>query len=101
MEAWVICSMHRCAWKENSEVELPFFGVLRSRTGCLKIENFPHASTLPCLLGFTVLGPKESMKVWKRPRLQSVGRVVSNKELLLPSFSYYIDESDPDIVILR
>ena len=29
------------------------------------------------------------------------GRVVSNEELLLPKFSYYIDESDPDIVILR
>ncbi len=29
------------------------------------------------------------------------GGVVSNKELLFPSFSYYLDETDPDIVILR
>jgi len=26
---------------------------------------------------------------------------VSKEELLLPKFDYYIDESDPDIVILR
>jgi hypothetical protein len=32
---------------------------------------------------------------------KSVGRVVSKDELLLPKFDYYLDESDPDIVILR
>ena len=32
---------------------------------------------------------------------RSVGGVVSKDELLLPKFDYYIDESDPDIVILR
>jgi hypothetical protein len=26
---------------------------------------------------------------------------VSKEELLFPSFNYYLDESDPDIVILR
>ena len=29
------------------------------------------------------------------------GRVVSKEELLLPKFDYYLDESDPDIVVLR
>jgi hypothetical protein len=29
------------------------------------------------------------------------GRVVSKEELLLPKFDYYIDESDPDVVVLR
>ena len=29
------------------------------------------------------------------------GRVVSKEKLLFPKFDYYIDESDPDIVILR
>ena len=29
------------------------------------------------------------------------GRVVSKEEQLFPKFEYYIDESDPDIVILR
>jgi len=48
-----------------------------------------------------VLGRKEKTNVWKRPRLQTVGRVVSKEELLLPKFDYYIDESDPDIVELR
>ena len=28
-------------------------------------------------------------------------RVVSKEELLLPMFDYYIDESDPDILVLR
>jgi len=37
----------------------------------------------------------------EEPRLQTVGRGVSKEELLLPKFDYYIDESDPDIVILR
>ena len=32
---------------------------------------------------------------------RSVGRVVSKDELLLPKFDYYIDESDPDVVVLR
>jgi hypothetical protein len=32
---------------------------------------------------------------------KSVGGVVSKDVLLLPKFDYYIDESDPDIVILR
>jgi hypothetical protein len=37
-----------------------------------------------------------------RSRLQTVGRrIVSKEELLLPKFDYYIDASDPDIVILR
>ena len=31
---------------------------------------------------------------------KSVGRVVS-KDTLLPKFDYYIDESDPDVVVLR
>ena len=66
-----------------------------------KVEYFPHAATLPCWLGFMVLGRKEKTNVWKRPRLQTVGRVVSKEELLLPKFDYYIDESDPDIVELR
>jgi hypothetical protein len=48
-----------------------------------------------------VPGWKEKTNVWRRPRLQRVGRVVSKEELLLPKFDYYIDESDPDIVILR
>jgi hypothetical protein len=48
-----------------------------------------------------VLGRKEKTNVWKRPRLQTVGRVVGKEELLLPKFDYYLDESDPDIVILR
>ena len=48
-----------------------------------------------------MLGRKEKTNVWKRPRLQTVGRVVSKEELLLPKFDYYIDESDSDIVILR
>jgi hypothetical protein len=30
-----------------------------------------------------------------------IGKVGSKQELLLPKFAYYIDESDPDIVILR
>ena len=29
------------------------------------------------------------------------GRIVSKEELLLPKFDYYIDESDPDVVVLR
>jgi hypothetical protein len=28
-------------------------------------------------------------------------REVSTEELLLPTFEYYLDESDPDIVVLR
>jgi hypothetical protein len=39
-------------------------------------------------------------KRWRNPT-RSVGRVMSKDELLLPKFDYYIDESDPDIVILR
>jgi hypothetical protein len=36
-----------------------------------------------------------------RSRLQTVGRrIVSKEELLLPKFDYYLDESNPDIVIL-
>ena len=31
---------------------------------------------------------------------KNVGRVVS-KDKLLPKFDYYIDESDPDVVVLR
>jgi hypothetical protein len=31
---------------------------------------------------------------WRKSR-------VSREELLFPSFNYYLDESDPDIVILR
>ena len=48
-----------------------------------------------------MLGRKEKTNVWKRPRLQTVGRVVGKEELLLPKFDYYLDESDPDILILR
>jgi len=48
-----------------------------------------------------MLGRKENTNLWKRSPLKSVGRVVSKEELLLPKFSYYLDESDPDIVILR
>jgi hypothetical protein len=29
------------------------------------------------------------------------GRLVSTSDLLFPKFNYYLDESDPDIVILR
>jgi hypothetical protein len=29
------------------------------------------------------------------------GRVVTKEEQLLPKFDYYIDESDPDVVVLR
>jgi hypothetical protein len=29
------------------------------------------------------------------------GRVVSKEELLLPNFYHYLDESDPDILVLR
>jgi hypothetical protein len=32
---------------------------------------------------------------------KNAGRVVSKEELLLPKFDYYIDESDPDVVVLR
>ena len=66
-----------------------------------KIGNFTHTATLPCRLGSTVLGRKEKTNVWRRPRLQTVGRVGRKEELPPPSFSYYLDESDPDIVILR
>jgi hypothetical protein len=47
-----------------------------------------------------VLGRKEKTNVWKRPRLQTVGRVVGKEELLLPKSDYYLDESYPDIVSL-
>ena len=29
------------------------------------------------------------------------GRVVTKEEHLFPKFDYYIDESDPDVVVLR
>ena len=29
------------------------------------------------------------------------GRVVTKEEQLFPKFDYYIDESDPDVVVLR
>jgi hypothetical protein len=43
----------------------------------------------------------EHESLWRRSHLKSVGRVMSKEERLLPKIDYYIDESDPDIVILR
>jgi hypothetical protein len=44
---------------------------------------------------------KGETSLWRRSRLQNVGRVMSKEERLLPKIDYYIDESDPDIVIVR
>ena len=61
------------------------------------------APTVRCEYKICTLGKGKGgvgRKRWRNPT-RSVGRVVSKDELLLPKFDYYIDESDPDIVILR
>jgi hypothetical protein len=68
----------------------------------LKVRAFCSRSHISLLVKLHDAGTKgEHESLWRRSHLKSIGRVMSKEERLLPKIDYYIDESDPDIVILR